>query len=78
MNIIDALKAKLNPEFINKILDENSHSGKFTDFYRLTTAFELAILDAAYEWSVKNKRKASDALVLNRTTFLEKLKKFRG
>lgn len=76
--ISDALKKNLTPEILAKLIDDNTRTDTLVDYWGLVTSFELFIMDTAFDWAEGHQVKAADNLVMGRTTFLQKRKKYRG
>lgn len=76
MSLGGELKRRLTPEYIAILIEKNDHID--VNFYGLIADIKLAVLDIAYEYFKKHKTHAAMALGMNRTTFTEKYKKFKG
>jgi len=74
------LKAKLTPEVIGAMID--NHPSRFhqdgVDFFSFIAEIELLIMEVSYAAANHHKTHAAESLQLNRTTFVEKWKKYKG
>lgn len=76
--IASALKTELTNEAFAKIIDANTRPDGNVNYWGLITAFELLVIEKAFEVSNLNNNKAALSLAMGRTTFIEKRRKYRG
>lgn len=74
--VSEAIKNNLSKEIISKLVDKNG--SVHVNFFGLIADIELAIMEVALEYFKGHKTHTAAGLCMNRTTFTEKLKKFRG